>query len=67
MPKPTVSTAKGISSPKGIKITTPELQNAKFAHHNQGQKREKESRTDPIPNSDTSPLVMAEHQSSYLA
>lgn len=34
MPGPTVSTAKAISSPKGIKITIPELQNAKFAYLN---------------------------------
>lgn len=34
MPKPTVSAAKGISSPKAIKITIPELQNAKFAYLN---------------------------------
>lgn len=31
------------------------------------KKREKDSRTDPVPNSETSSPVMADHQSSYLA
>lgn len=31
------------------------------------KKREKDSRTAPIPNSETSPPVMVDHQSSYLA
>lgn len=63
MLEPTVSTAKGISLPKGIKATISKLQNAKLLHISSRDKKEKKIQNCSNSKMRKIPPVMTDHHS----